>query len=70
MYLEIEFEIEKLTAEFSTEVAYWFDMGELDCEAGLAPQYLDNYWYMMGYHDKEYQREIKLNYHPQRFEQF
>ena len=70
MYLEIEQEIVRLQEEFNYEVAYWFEMGELDCDVNLQPQFLDNSLYMMGYHDRQHQIEIGLNYQPQRFEHF
>ncbi len=67
---DIDREIAALEEDRDYHILYWFETGELDCEVSLQPQYLDNSWYMMGYHDRQHQIEIGFNYQPQRFEHF
>lgn len=67
---EIEREIADLEQERERLILYWFEMGETDHSHTLPPQYPDNYWYMSGYWDREYQLEIGLKPEPISFEHF
>lgn len=67
---DIDGEITVLEEERDRLILYWFSMGELDYQAGLPPQYPDNQWYMLGYHDREYQLEIGFNPETPSFNHF
>lgn len=67
---EIDREIAGLQEQRDYEITYWFEMGESDRSAYLPPQYLDNQWYMLGYHDREYQLEIGFNPETPNFDHF
>lgn len=55
---DIDGEIAALQEQRDCTIAYWFEMGESDRSYGLPPQYFENPWYILGYHDREYQLEI------------
>jgi hypothetical protein len=67
---DIKRQINELRSQRSYLVLYWFEMGETDKSVNLPPQYPDNYWYMMGYYDREYQLAIGFNPTPVTFEHF
>ena len=67
---DIDREIAVLHEERNRLILYWFEIGELDYQAGLPPQHPDNRWYVLGYHDRNYQLEIGFNPEPPTFDHF
>jgi hypothetical protein len=67
---EIDREIAALQERRDYEIAYWFAMGESDRSAYLPPQYSENLWYTLGWHDRDYQLEIGFNLQPVTFDHF
>lgn len=58
---DIDCEIAALEEERDCTILYWFEMGECDRSYGLAPQYSENPWYTLGWHDRDYQLLIDFN---------
>lgn len=67
---EIDREIAAMQEQRDCEILYWFEMGEADRSYGLLPQYLDNFWYSLGWNDRDYQLEIGFNPEPITFNHF
>ncbi|MEM1392734.1 MAG: hypothetical protein AAGG00_05470 [Cyanobacteria bacterium P01_H01_bin.150] len=67
---DIDRETRELIEQRECLALYWFEEGEADRSAYLPPQYADNYWYLIGWNDREYQQEIGFNSKTQRFEHF
>lgn len=67
---DIDREIAALQEQRDYEILYWFELGESDRSHGLSPQYSENLWYILGYHDREYQLEIGFNPELPTFDHF
>ncbi|MBD2458401.1 hypothetical protein H6G80_30585 [Nostoc sp. FACHB-87] len=67
---EIDREIAVLQEQRDYEIIYWFEMGESDRGADLPPQYAENPWYSLGWHDRDYQLKIGFNLQPVTFDHF
>lgn len=67
---DIDREITALEEDKDCLALYWFETGEADRSAHLPPQYADNYWYSLGWNDREHQQEIGFNPETPRFEHF
>ena len=67
---DINREIKELQQQRECLALYWFEEGEADRSAYLPPQHANNYWYSLGWNDREYQQEIGFNPKTQRFEHF
>lgn len=67
---DIDCEIAVLEEERDCTILYWFEMGQSDRSYGLSPQYSENPWYILGYHDRDYQLEIDFNLQPVTFDHF
>ena len=67
---DIDCEIAALQEQRDYEILYWFEMGESDRSAFLPPQYLDSNWYMLGWHDRDYQVAIGFTSTPVTFNHF
>lgn len=67
---DIDREIAALQEQRDYEILYWFELGERDHEVGLPPQYPDNDWYLLGWHDRDYQVAIGFNQTPVTFDHF
>lgn len=67
---DIDREIAALREQRDYEISYWFEMGETDRSYGLQPQYCENPWYVLGWHDRDYQLEIGCNLQPVTFDHF
>ncbi|NWF58964.1 MAG: hypothetical protein HXY43_06560 [Fischerella sp.] len=67
---DIDREIAELQEQRDYEIIYWFDMGESDRNYGLSPQHSENPWYILGWHDREYQLEIGFNPETPSFDHF
>lgn len=67
---EIDREIAAMQEQRDYEIIYWFEMGECDRSYGLQPQYSENPWYILGYHDCDHQVAIGFNQTPVTFDHF
>ncbi|BAZ71283.1 hypothetical protein NIES4106_60800 (plasmid) [Fischerella sp. NIES-4106] len=67
---DIDREIAALRKQRDYEICYWFEMGESDRSYGLSPQYSENPWYILGWHDRDYQLEIGFSPAPVTFDHF
>jgi len=67
---DINREIAALQEQRDYEIAYWFEQGECDRNYGLQPQYSENPWYILGWHDRDYWLEIDFNLQPVTFDHF
>jgi len=74
---DIDREIIALQEQRDYEIIYWFELGESDTcgtlrdrSYGLAPQYSESDWYMVGWHDREYQLAIGFTSERVTFDHF
>lgn len=65
---DIEREIAELQKQKDYLALYWFEEGEADRNFNLAPQHTENFWYILGWNDRDYQ--IEVGFHPVPFEIF
>jgi hypothetical protein len=67
---DIDREIDFLIQERDRLTLYWFELGEADRTSNLPPSYSENYWYLLGWHDRDYQIEIAFQPESSTFEHF
>ena len=67
---DIDREIAALEEDKYYQILYWFEEGETDRDFDLPPQHTKNFWYILGWNDRDYQQEIGFNPQTPRFEHF
>ena len=67
---DIERELAALEEDKEGIIFYLLEQGESDRNFNLPLQHTNNFWYILGWHDRDYQIEIGFDPEPVIFEHF